>query len=340
MRSVVRPRTVFRAAQGGQTRSDPATPSSAGASFAPDGSGNLSTVGVPSWISLTSPVAGGGLLAGDANSQWYITADNVTVTGLAFPAPTAPFPEDDNGVQQPLLKKVITVLGNNATIKNCSFRGDAMRAVDTMNAGTGTLVQDCSFGVRGNATISNFDDAAVSGHRFTVNRCDFVACGNDAIKMGDDTVTKNSYIHHFATVTGGHGDGIQGIDTPHRIVIYNNYIDLGINADGPTGYQALPNSAVIITPWTIVESGPANNSVATMLIDHNVFGGGHLTFHVDTGFQFGIWVTSNRFLGTHDAEGAPIQNTDQGSPIPAPATFTGNVKSNGTTPMAWTDTSA
>ena len=340
MRSVVRPRTVFRAAQGGQTRSDPATPSSAGASFAPDGSGNLSTVGVPSWISLTAPSAGGGLVAGDANSQWYITADNVTVNGFAFPAPTAPFPEDDNGVQQPLLKNVITVLGNNATIKNCSFRGDAMRAVDTMNAGTGTLIEDCTFGSKTNAAISNFDDAAVSGHRYTVNRCDFAGMGNDGLKMGDNTVLKNSYIHHFHTVTGGHGDGIQGNDLPRPVTIYNNYVDLGLNTDGQTGYQAEPNSAVIITPFTTPPSwnGPANNSTAAILIDHNTFGGGGVTFHVDTGFTNGIWCTGNKFLANQSV--MPIFNDDSGTPIPAPATFTGNVKSNGTTPMAWTDTSA
>lgn len=269
----------------------------------------LGSYGVPSGFSTTS-VPGtlpSGWSAGDPASQYYITADNVTVDGYDFTGPAS------------LTKNTLTVQSTNVLIKRCRFTGDANRAIDTFGAGTVTI-QDCTF-------IDNFDDAAVSGPNFIVDRCDFYGMGNDAIKMGDDSIVRNSYIHNFNTVVGGHGDGIQGVDTPHRIQITNCLIDIGLG--GATG--VLPNSAVIITPWTIVESGPGSIS-----FDHCTFGGGGFTFHLDLGFTAGLSVTNCKILSDYDS--GPIYNVDAGSPVPSPETWTGNVRANGTA-IAWNATS-
>jgi len=272
----------------------------------------LGSVGIPAGFALAGQPGAlpSGWSGGNTASSYYITGNNVVVDGYDFTSPGE------------LTKNVLTVQGANATIRRCRFAGPANRAIDTMAAGAVTI-EDCEF-------VGNFDDAAISGPDWTAERCDFHGMGNDAVKMGDDTVLRHCHIHDFVTVTGGHGDGIQGIDTPYGVTVYNCLIDLGTNPGG-----TLPNSAVIITPWSDPKPGPYGIS-----FDHCTFGGGNLTVHIDLGDTAGISVTNCKFLDNYGPDGAPIQNTDNGTPIPAPAVFTGNVKHDGVTPLAWTDTSA
>ncbi len=227
---------------------------------------------------------------------------------------------DGATIQNLDLTGTITVQAAGVTIRNCRITGTGQqRGIDTFGATGNVTVQDCTF-------LGDFDDAGLSGPLWTATRCEFSGMTNDAVKMGDDTTLTNSWIHSFNTVFGGHGDGIQGVDTPHRVLVSNCLIDLGLG--GPSG--VLPNSAVIITPWTIVESGPGSIS-----FDRCTFGGGGYTFHVDTGFTEGISVTNCRFLSDYDR--GPIYNVDLGVPVPAPAVWVGNVDAAGV-PLAWTFT--
>jgi hypothetical protein len=208
-------------------------------------------------------------------------------------------------------------------IRNCFFVGGPARsrAIQTTSATSLVIIQDCTF-------EGYYPNNHVCGDNFRVQRCEFRFMSDDAVNMGENCELLDSWIHDAHLIgSGAHADGMQGIDTPHNITIRNCLIDIGL-APSDTG-DSWPNSSLIITPWTIVENGPGN-----YVIDHNTWGGGGFTFHLDIGFSSGIYVTDNKFLDSYGAGISPSGgNIFPGGP--QPEVWTGNVHADGVTPIAW-----
>ncbi len=205
-------------------------------------------------------------------------------------------------------------------IKRCKFTGTGQsRGIVTTVATSLVTIEDCTF-------IGDYADQQLVGRNFTATRCEFSEFSNDAVNMGDNTILQDSWIHDAVVGEGAHADGVQGIDTPFNVTISNCLIDIGIEGNG---FGDFPNSAIIITPFTTPVSGPGNYS-----FDHVTWGGGTYCVHVDTGFTDGISFTNCRFLDNPRA--GRIQITDNGTPIPSPDVFTGNVNEQGS-PLVWID---
>jgi len=213
----------------------------------------------------------------------------------------------------------VRVTGSNVTFNNCIFRGWATTVNSpllTTTSGMNTVIQDSEF-VPSNpsATIDCISAANTSVYRSNLHGC------VDGIKVGNNTLVQDSYIHDMTWFAsdpnqgGGptHNDGVQAWAGASNITLRHNNIDMSTTKSANAAFQSSASGRI--------ENNWLDGGGCTINIAHQATGG-PLT---------GIYIVNNRF-GRHSFFNCPIlistqttlsQNTgnvwdDTGTPIPPP----------------------
>ena len=181
-----------------------------------------STTGVPDGVVLTP------------SSGFDITDDGTVIDGL-----------DITGC--------LVVRADDVTIRNSRIRGSCgAGAIDTgTNGQSGILIEDVEIDGLG----ENPDGYLLGASGFTCRRCDIHSGGN-GIRIVNDVVIEDSYIHDIVNVDGAHFTAI-GSNGGQRIVLRHN------NIDNPAGGSAALGLYGDFAP------------IQNVLVENNLFNGGN-----------------------------------------------------------------
>ena len=167
----------------------------------------------------------------------------------------------------------IQVLANDVTIRNSVVRSDSFYVIRADYGATNLLIEDVEIDGLGSPTT-----IGLAGSNWTARRIHVRGVG-DGVRMDDNTVLEESYIHDFAVGAGSHNDGAQ-VTGGQSIVIRGNAI---VNDQSQT-------SAVIIKS----DLAP----IMDVEVRDNLLDGGAYALYVRRGEQHPVsqvTVAGNRF---------------------------------------------
>lgn len=152
----------------------------------------------------------------------------------------------------------------------------------------------------------------IVGNNWTCLRCDIYGFGKDGVKLGNNVLLQDSYVHGSRRLPDAHIDASQMQNGSTNVRLIHNHMDpRGI--DGDYG-----NSAVII------KRDLGGSGAGPVLLERNLFAGGNFTVYVVSGsagvqqnvtVRDNVWIAKTARFGTHS--------------VKIPVTWTGNRLDNG-----------
>ncbi len=225
--------------------------------------------GRPSPSPSATPPKSGSPLAGfpsAANTGWRHTG--VTLRSYQGPLTISKANTVIDGVD---IRGCVTVRAANVTIKRSRIACSGIYPLQVSGAGS-LLVEDTELDGQGSPGAN-----CLGYENFTARRVDCHGVG-DGMRLGDDVVIEDSYIHDLVTCGGCHNDGVQAVGGSN-MVLRHNTIE---NKYGQT-------SAIKLG----AELGPLHN----VLVENNLLSGGGYTIYAGGSGDdvSGIQVINNRF---------------------------------------------
>ncbi|WP_372593638.1 hypothetical protein, partial [Actinotalea sp.] len=158
---------------------------------------------------------------------------------------------------------VIAASAHDVTIKNSRIAASGFWMVLNDSGATNLQIIDTELDGLGDESV----DAAVAGENYTLTRVNIHGTV-DGVKLGDNVVVQDSYIHDLVTTAESHNDGMQSLGSDDVVIRHNTVI----MPEGST-------SAILLS------TGSAD-SMRRIVIHNNLLGGGAYTIY--GGYEPGV----------------------------------------------------
>lgn len=170
----------------------------------------------------------------------------------------------------------VTIDASNVTLRNFKINTSDNYAI-RVTGGSNIIIED--------GELTGMRESGIMGSGFTMRRMHIHNAGADAIKVDNDAIIEDSYIHSLGSASGSHADGVQMTQGKNIIVRRNNF-------DMPHDEPGYNNSQVFMIKTDF-------NKIDNLTIEDNWINGGGYSVQVRQTSTYGaptnVHIRNNRF---------------------------------------------